>query len=347
MKKIIFILSIVLLFALGCDKKNGTTTVQTTKDFNYDSTDIKAQVLDNSSFKDLELRYKLEKGKKYTYRLTTISDEKQTISADTLIKQDVIQTLAYIVSVEVKDVEPDNVMELSFVFESIKLDATANGQKYSYISGKKLDSLDQQRYLEYEAMLNNPFSIRMSPTGEILDVYKTDRIANKVLEMRGVKDSVSAEEKKLFQQDIVNGALKPLIAQVFRSMPSNKVSIDSSWSIKQPLVNLQVFQLDNTHNFQLKQFEKYNDDNLAVINAGLTSKFIISPEAKRNNIDVKNPNYTAEGKIYFNLTKGLIQKSKTRTALNVEISMTLPRKNGPQKMIRKQSSKNINILELL
>jgi len=87
---------------------------------------------------------------------------------------------------------------------------------------------------------------------------------------------------------------------------------------------------------------------LAVIDAGLTSQYKISERAKQSKVTVKSPSYKGEGKIYFNLSKGLVEKSKTNLYLTVELSMMAPaRTGGMQKVTQKQNTKTTNILELL
>ncbi len=346
MKKFSLIVLALIIF-FGCGKKKEEVPQVKNEILTFDSSDIKAPSIDPNSIGKVNLEYRLEKGKKYDFRLTSISQETQTIVADTIIANNVEQTIIYKLNLDVKDIDPENIMEIEFNFNSIKLDANANGKKFTYQSGTKLDSLDRERYLDYESLINNPFTARISKTGDIVEVFKADRIVNKILELRNLKDSVSIEEKKSFQQDIIEGALKPLITQIFRKLPEKSLGKDSSWSFQPPNINLQIVEFDNSQNFKLIDFQKFNENKLAVIDATVKSKAKISEQAKQNNITVKNPAYFAGGTIYFNLDKGLIQKSKTKTTLNLEMSMNMPTQKGMQKVTRKQSTINTNILEFL
>lgn len=349
MKKLYALLMVVLFFAAGCGNNEEGKSPEASSDLlNYDSTEIKTTSLDESSVGTVNLTYKLVKGSTYNFRLTSLADENQTIKADTTIEQKVHQALTYLLSLKVNEVESDGVMEIEFNFKSIKLDATANGKKFTYLSGSKIDSADKERYKEYEAMVNNPFTVRLDAYGEILDIFRADKIVNRILELQGVKDSVTADEKRLFQQDVVDGALKPMVAQIFRKFPKTPVGKDTVWSYSMPPANLQLFTLTSKQNFKLSSFEKFKDDNLAVVIADVTSTYKINDQAKKNNVDVKNPNYTADGKIYFNLSKGLIQKSITSTTMHIQFSVDMPTPKGTkQRVSRSQKTINKNILELL
>lgn len=337
-----------LLFFAGCGDSEEVKPVSE-EVFTFDSTDIKTEKLDESEFSNVDLEYKLEKGKNYKFRLTSISEDEQSLkTTDTTMTQKVVQTLTYVVTVNMKSIEDDKTFEADITFNSVNLDANANGKKYKYHTGQKLDSLEREGYLEYEAIVGNPFSARITRKGETLEIFRADRITNKLLELRGYLDSITAQDKKLFQEDIVEGALKPIVNQIFRKLPDNNVAKDSNWSISQPPINLQLFAFENIHTFQIAGFEKYDGSNLAVIDAGLKSKTIVSDEAKKNNIEINNTKYTAGGKLYFNIEKGFFQRTKTNIFLDVNISAVAPTQTGGmQKITRLQKTKNTNILEHL
>ncbi len=343
MKHILISALIFFIFG-GCGGKKDTPENKNIS-LAADTTDLKTQTTTDIS--EAILSYNLEKGKTYKYKLTTIADEVQSIEADTIIKQDLKQTITYLLSLNVKDVDVDGIMEIEFVYDKIKINALANGKPFNYESGTKMDSVEKIRYLDYEAMINNPFIARINKSGEVVEIYRVDKIINKMIELKNLKDKIQNDEKQVLQGDVTNIVIRPLLAQIFRKFPDKKVSKDSTWAFPQQPANLQVFTLESTHTFKLKSFDKYKDENIAFIEGGIEAKYTISPEAKKNNIEVKKPNFTAEGKIYFNLSKSILQKSKTRTSINVELSMVAPTPKGMQKVTRKQSTVNTNIVELL
>lgn len=348
MKKLLVLTLLLLPFFFGCDKKEEPQKEAKSFSTAFDSSDIKAVPITDGSFSTVELKYAFTKGSEYNYRLTSITDDDQSIQADTFVVQNIRQALTYLLNLSVKDVDKDGVMEIEFTFTSVKLDATGNGKTFSYQSGNKLSGDDKKNYANYEAVINNPFTARVTPKGEILEFFRTDRIANKIIELGGLKDSVSLEEKKMLQQQITEGALRPLLSQVFRKLPDNQVKKDSIWTMTNPPAQLPFFEMTNTLNFKITGFEKYKESNLAVIDAGLTSQHKISERAKQAKVTVKSPSYKGEGKIYFNLSRGLVEKSKTNLYLTIEMSMMAPgRTGGLQKVTQRQYTKTTNILELL
>ena len=55
--------------------------------------------------------------------------------------------------------------------------------------------LYEDQFAEYEALVNNPFNLRVSKLGAIIDIYKADKILNKFLDIKNLSDSVDAQQK--------------------------------------------------------------------------------------------------------------------------------------------------------
>src|SRR5690606_12071726 len=111
--------------------------------------------------------------------------------------------------------------------------------------------------------------------------------------------------------------------QIFRQLPKKSVSVDSSWKFNQPKSKLMVFETDNTTTYKMKSLEKLNNERLAVIDAGLISKFSGNSKLTDRGIsyNFEKPKTYADGKIYFNLDKNVIQRSKTLTNLKISYTM--------------------------
>ncbi|MCX6149836.1 MAG: DUF6263 family protein [Ignavibacteriales bacterium] len=346
MKKILIVI-IASLLLISCGKKDKPEENKTTA--TPDTTGVLNTVKDDAPPKDVAISYQLLKDKKYTYRLTSISNTTQSVISDSTMKQNLKQTISYIFELNVTDVDADKVMDIKINLSSVNLTADANGQKITYQSGTKMDSLQRLKFLEYEAVVNNPFAIRLDQKGEILEIYRVDKIVNKFLTLQGLKDSVTIEQKKQFQTNISETALKPLIQQIFRTLPKNKVGKDSTWT-NQYTTRLGVFEIDNIAKYKLTDFAKLNDERLAVVDAGLDIVARGKNKVSENgvNYDFKKPEATGSGTIYFNLNKGCIEKSKTSTTLKMSLTMNMPKTpRGPMKATRNDFMLNTNVLELL
>jgi len=342
-------LIVVLLFAFiaGCSEKKEPDEKNVSQ--NPDTTGVLKTEKDNNPPKEVTLNYQLAKDDHIIYRLTTMSKSSQTLVSDTTLKQVITQNLTYTFNMDVVDVDSDKLMDIKATVTNVVLDADANGQKFNYRSGQKLDSLQRMRFMEYEAILNNPFYFRLDPKGEITEIYRVDKIINKFLELQNLQDSATTEIRKQLQFNITDVALKPLLVQIFRTLPKHTVAKDSSWTNKYKS-QLAVFEIENTAKYKIADFEKDDVSRYAVINAGLDIKASGKNKVSERgvNYDFKNPQAQASGKIYFNLNRGLVEKSKTSTKLIMSMSMNMPQTpKGPMNARRDDVIESTNIVELL
>ena len=347
MKQFVILLAFALVL-IGCSKESEKPILDKDK-YSVDTTEIKTVKLENQN-EQFFINYGFEKGKEYNYRLTNVAENTQTVDAnDTLLSQKVKQTLSYLINIKILDFDVDSIYEVAFNITSVKLDADANGEKFRFESETSKDSLDKLRYSEYVAVRNNPFNVRVNKVGEIIEIYKADRIINEFVKLKGVADSISAAEKEYVKKDMIEHALRPLVVQVFRQLTNKVMAKDSSWTNPQDPTKLMIFQIQNTSTYQVKSLELLNDDKIAVIDAGL--KTIISGDNKVTDrgatYTFKKPVTSAEGKIYYNLSKGCVQKSKTNSQIQITYSMEIPTPQGLQKGTKTEKVVNTNILELL
>ncbi len=345
-KLLLLILTTILLSACG-DKKDKPVVDEKTK-YNFDTTDVKTTAVDNPA-EAFILGYNFEEGKTYNYRITTIAETKQTINADTVIVQNVNQTINYLLNVKLAAKDEEGLMDLTFTFTSIKLEADANNDHISFESSTVKDSLEKVKFADYFSLINNSFEVRINQTGELLEIGKTDKIVNTFLKIRGLKDSVKTDDISRMKYDLTEGMLKPLVVQVVRKMPGKEMAKDSTWNNVQPASQFMVFQVVNTTLYKILNLEKLDDDKVAVIDAGLKTDVSGNSNYEEGGLKYhfNKPVTNASGKIYFNLSKGCLQKSKTRTDLNISYTMEMQTPQGVQKGRRTEVISNTNLVELL
>ena len=346
MKKFL-ILIFLSITIIGCSSNKEKPKTDTNK-FAFDTTAINTTMVDNPN-RSVELNYNLEKGKTYKYRLTTITKSVQTIKTDTTIVQDVIQKLTYLTNLKTVDVDKNGIMEIKFTFSNIKLDAEANGNYFIYESGVTKDSSEILKYADYEAMIDNPFTVRIDKKGNLQEIFRTDRMLNKLLDIQGYQDSLNAAQKNELKINLEEGVLKPLVFQIFRQLPEQKVAKDSSWEFPKAASRFMVFVMQNTNTYKVSSLSKFNSDELLLIEDGMRTNITGDNKFTENNVTYlfNKPTTEANGEMYFNLTKGLVQKGKRYTKLNLYFTMEAKNRNVIQKGSKDSVIENTYIVELL
>ncbi|MEJ2616900.1 MAG: DUF6263 family protein [Ignavibacteriaceae bacterium] len=350
MKYIIAFLFFITL--VSCKENNDNKTVSEQKDkLTVETSEIKSVPIIEPN-KSYDLNYNLDKNKTYQYRIsTTSSDHQKVTTSDTTFDMTINQSAEYLAGLNLKDIDKNGILEVNCNVSSVKINMRQEPSQnsISYESGVTPDSIVKQRFAEYDALVHNEFGIRISKFGEISDIYKVDNILKKYLDLKGASDSVTTTEKDQVRMEIIEGILKPLVLQIFRQLPEKSVGVDSSWSFSQPPTPLIVFKSENTTTYKLTSLEKSGDDKLAVIQAGLITKVTGDNTLTKNGVvyNFNKPKTQAGGQIYFNLSQGVIQKSKTSTKISLSFSMEMQTPKGKQKGNKEEETTTINTVELL
>ncbi|RPI72926.1 MAG: hypothetical protein EHM47_07175 [Ignavibacteriales bacterium] len=342
----VIIISALVLFSCGEEKTEQTAAEENL--YEIDSSEIETSPIDNPDQSFL-MRYKMELNKNYKYRIASISNNNQTVQLDTTISQNVNQKMIYIINVKPTEMDQDSVYDVVCTFNSIKLDAIANGQQHSYESGVTKDSADLTKFANNEALINNSFNLRVDNKGDIVEIYKTDKIISRYLELQNLKDTISADERNVLREQISQGAIKPLLSQIFRKLPGEVIAKDSSWTISQPPFPFLVFQLQNNYLYKINSLEELDDDKVAVINATMDSKITGNPNVTEQGItyEFKKPTSVASGTIYFNVEEGFVIKSTINSKTTISFTMEGNTPTGKQKGSRSEVTEFTNIVELL
>ncbi len=332
---------LALTIVIGCGKKETTPNAASINANNPQSIDMSGQ--------KVFLKYQFKKDEKLRYKLTTISNSLQTIKVDSLMKSSSDQTLTYIFDIEIVDVDKDNTAELAINISSINFSGNINGQKLNYDSKATLSKEDKDKFGEFETIVNSPFRARVNQKGEVLEVTRIDKMADKMIALKPQMQKITAEQKAALIKNIGEGEIRPRTQLLFRELTSNAVAKDSSWQLTSP-ATLAVFQIESISKFKVDDFVKAGDDKIAKLSATLTSKWTGNKKGTQDGMNYlfDDPKITGGGTILFDIDKGLVIKSETTT--NVEMGVRVDGKDAAQKMqhsIRKDLSMNKNIVELL
>jgi hypothetical protein len=265
------------------------------------------------------------------------------------MKSSADQTLTYFFDIEVLDIDKENVSELAINISSITFNGNINGQKITYDSKGSLSKEEKDKFGEFEAMVNSPFRARINQKGEILEVTRIDKMAEKLIAFKPQMQKITADQKVALIKNITDGEIRPRTQLLFRELTSIEAAKDSSWQLTSP-VTLAVFQLENISKFKVDDFVKVGDDRIAKISATLSSKWTGNNKGSQDGMDFlfDDPKVSGGGTILFNIDKGLMIKGETTS--NIEMGVKVDGKDSSQKMrhsIRKDLSMNKNIVELL
>lgn len=334
MKYFVLILMAALLY-VGCGDQNGNGGSGETN--GTDTTE--APDFSNENL----LRYHPEEGKTYTYHLTTINDQVGSESAsqkftmngwDTTVTQSRSQhmqdTSTYHVDIKILDRDSKGVISAEFKVTKVRVSLDSDGEKMVFETGQELeDTTEMLEFSQYKALAKGTFNARITPIGEVLDIYKAEEIRDEVLVLTQQQDSLSVNQKSMLYANLTEGLLRPLAAQIFRELPEYEVAQDSSWSNINVTADRQIYTLAGTRKFTLTGYEEKEGDKIAVIEAVLINDSQVNKElAKQNNITINRPEYEGEGTLKFNLNSGMFEGSTTQVKSSVTMSGSMTDQRG-------------------
>ncbi len=352
MKKLIVLLSILLLVSCGKkEEKNKTNNQVTGKTENQLIKDTLTEIAkDVVTGPKITLRYKFKKGDKFYYKLKTVSTNKSTITADTVITNNIKQSATYKIRFRVRKInKEDNLAELDATIYKIIAETNLNGQTLKYDSKYIYSTRERVQFVDFEAVKNVPFRVFVNPIGQVVKVEHVNKIMRNILQIQQVPDTLSKKTKESMRGNIANGTLMPLIQQVFKVLSENEVGIGSVWQLKSTSP-MAVFQVENTATFKVDKIDTSAKDTMVTIASSLSIN-----TSGNNTVSEKGVTYTftkpklnGTGSVVFNQTRGLVKKSESK--INGEMTMTangVDSKKTPVQSSKKDVSENVNTVELL
>lgn len=345
MKHFLTLLLVLGLLVAGCRKKEDTKTAQTVG--NIDTTEVKTAPV-NESLSNLDLKYAPKKGKEYIYVLTSIGADDAKIIADTTINNKIQSKMSYKVSFTPTEIEEDGTVDVTVGFLAISLDVSSDREHVTYQSGQKLDSASKAKFFQYEALVNNQFGTRVKPNGEIVELIKTDKIIQKLID-GGPKmpQALTPQQRAEIKQNVEANLLRPILQQVFRKLSDTKVSANSNWNIDQDFPVNQILNFRTRQIFTVKGFELYNNAKIARIDITSQTTPEVNPEAKKQQIAVDKSNLDGTGTLFFDPDKNMLTYGKTHLVIDTKISGKTMTRKGMTNVSSVNKSEKTSIFQLV
>lgn len=310
------IVTVIIIFSfifIGCSKQKDdkTSSENNTSLVKKDSVSGKEKA---------QLKYMPKKGEKFGYRVTakTSTTEKSPATENKEMASD--NEINYFYTKEVSDVDGSGIISYKVKYDSIKIRAKVEGQDVSYSSNINDSMKSNPAFIQYNVVIGEDFFIRVSPEGEITDVYGMEKIHEKLFKALG--DTLKEEEKAQIKESFGKESIKEILQQEYQIFPKNEIMVDSSW-IKSFSTQVLVFDVTNNAKYTLKSIETKDKQTLVNVEATLTVDFL-NKEVKDKGMKfkVENSETNGSGKIQINLTRGCIVSKETTTMLKIGITLS-------------------------
>jgi hypothetical protein len=309
------VLVVLMVYVYGCgDKKDDKIN----KD-NKTTTDLVKK--DSISGKEkLTLKYNVKKGDIFRYKMIakTSNMEKSPATENKEVSQN--NEINYFYSKEVTDVDGGGIISYKVNFDSILITSSMADQNIKYNSNVN-DSIKQNpAFMQYNAVINNPFYMRVNPNGEISDVYGLEKVYETLFKSLG--DTLKEADKQTIKEQFGEESIKEILQQEYQIAPKDPVAVDSSWT-KAFSTAVLFFEVVNNAKYTLKSIETKDGQTLANIEALLNVEFKNKEVTEKGmKVAIENSETGGSGKITVNLNKGCVSFKETSTNLKLVLKLS-------------------------
>ena len=254
----------------------------------------------------VNLKMNLTPGSKYAYSMETKTNTEQSMMGQSMKMG---QTMTMEFSYDVAPAEGnDRKLTVTYDHIAMKMESAMGNMEYDSKEGGKKDSI----LSSMGGLLNKPFSMVVSESGEIKKIEGLDAIIN------GMGGTGSAQEEAIRKQmssSFNDTAMRKMMEQSFNIYPGKEVKVGDTWN-KQTSTNMSVMtmKLDNTYKLtgvsngiaHIDVVSKISTDGKPVIQGGQEMKIDLNGESK--------------GTMDVEVASGLVTDSKMKQSIKGNVN---------------------------
>jgi Family of unknown function (DUF6263) len=320
--RVIFIISLSLII-YGCGNKNEQAGEKNQSENKSGSVNSDLVTKDDKGIK-VSLVLKPKKGDIFRYKMNakTSSKEKSPLTKDMEITS--TQDINYFYTEEVNDIASSGIITYKIKFDSIDIKSSASSSDSSmgmtYNSNIKDSIYSKPDFIQYNSIMNEDFFARVSPQGEISEVYGLEKVYENMFKALG--DTLTMQQKESLKDSFGKDAIQAVLQQQFQMFPQTEVYKDSTWT-RSYETQILIFPVKNILSYKLRDYKDENGQILLTIDADLAVDFL-QKDIKDKNMTYKVEDVKTGGKgtIVYNLSKGCVSNKETNTNIEMHIKLS-------------------------
>jgi hypothetical protein len=279
---------------------------------------------------DAALRYRWVKGEEVRYRVS--QQGTTTISGlPGMGEMTMDQSHVQVLRLTVEDVATDGSATLRQTFESVRMELNSPAGKAVFDSAaadKPTDPIAVAIGATMSAMIGESITVVLVPTGAVIKVEGMSRIFDKIMKTLP-QDPTGAQVFSQLKGTMSDDAMRSMFEQGFATFPDHAVKAGETWTgpfrMSLPIIGT----VTTTRTSTLQGVESSNGTSIARI----ATMFAMRQDAEASppgpmGMTAKLADSKGEGEILFDIAKGRVQKTSSRSEMPVTLSMTGP--NGSQ-----------------
>jgi hypothetical protein len=281
------------------------------------------------SAQEATLAYKWTKGETLRYRLTQKTATTMTGLPGGAPDAKLDQLADQIFTMTVESVAADGTVTLRQSFESMRMDITSPGGKVTFDAAKPDPAAAPPEAAVqklFAAMLNEPFTVTMTPTGKLVKIEGFTRLMDKVFAASPASDPRTAGALQQMRATLSDEQMMAMFSQGFPEFPQRPLKAGDTWSGETTLKNPALGAMLMSSSLALAALE----GTAAVQMARITTKVKMERDPKSQapqgpmgmKVDMGVAN--GEGETLFDVGRGRLQRATTNITIPITMSGTGP-----------------------
>lgn len=275
---------------------------------------------------DATLRYRWVKGDDVRYRVS----QQGTTTINGLPgmgEMTMDQSNVQVIRLTVEDVATDGSATLRQTFESARMELNSPAGKAVFDSAaadKPTDPIAVAIGATMSAMIGESITVVLMPTGAVIKVEGMSRIFDKIMKALP-QDPTGAQVFGQFKGTMSDDAMRSMFEQGFVTFPDHAVKAGETWTGQFKMSLPIIGTLTTTRTSTLQGVESSSGASIARIATMIAMRqdAEASPPGPMG-MTAKLADSKGEGEILFDIARGRVQKTSSRSEMPVTMSMTGP-----------------------
>ena len=299
-----------------------------------------------ASVQEVTLAYKWTKGETLRYRLTQKTATTMSGLPGGMPDAKLDQLADQVFKMTVDNIAADGTVTLSQMFESMRTDITSGGGQVSFDAAKPDPSAappEQAVQKLFAAMLNEPFTVTLTPTGRVIKIEGFTRVMDKMFAAAPPSDPQTAGAIQQMRATLSDEQMMSMFSQGFPEFPARPVKAGETWATETTVKNPALGALLMSTSLALAAVEGTAPSRVAKITTKVKMERDPKSPAPQGPMGMKAEMGVAngEGETLFDIGKGRLQRATT--SINIPISMSGTGPDGSAFNMRSAANSTVTI----
>jgi hypothetical protein len=281
------------------------------------------------SAQETTIAYKWAKGETLRYRLTQKTATTMTGLPGGAPDAKLDQLADQVFKMTVESIAADGTVTLRQSFESMRMDITSPGGSVTFDAAKPDPAAappEQAVQKLFAAMLNEPFTVTMTPTGKLVKIEGFTRLMDKVFAAFPASDPQTAGALQQMRATLSDEQMMSMFSQGFPEFPQRPLKAGDSWTGETVLKNPAIGAMLMSSSLALAALEGAAAAPMARITTKVRMERDPKSQAPDGPMGMKVDMGVANGagETLFDVGRGRLQRATTNITIPISMSGTGP-----------------------